>query len=92
MRRVRGPAVEAVFVLAGAKRRARTGRPRAIHIYEQKGGTRVAAETTQTPLASFMRKTGPGRSSPQRVGAMFRIAAGWQALFFSLKLGFWSEV
>ena len=52
----------------------------------------MAAETTQTPLASFMRKTGPGRSSPQRVGAMFRIAAGWQALFFSLKLGFWSEV
>ncbi len=31
--------VEAVFVLAGAQRRARTGRPRAIHIFEQKGKT-----------------------------------------------------
>jgi len=56
----------ALIVLAETKRRARTGRPRAIHIYEQKGETRVGAETTQTPLASFMsRDPCPDRSRPQ---------------------------
>jgi hypothetical protein len=45
--------MEAVFVLAGAKRRARLGRPRAIHIYEQKGMIRmILAITPQPPSAS----------------------------------------
>jgi len=39
MRRVRATGVEAVFMLAEAKRRARAVRPRAIHINEQKEET-----------------------------------------------------
>jgi len=49
----------------------------------------MSPATTQTPLAKIMsRDPGPGRSSPQRARSMVRFAAGWQALFFSLKLGF----
>jgi hypothetical protein len=45
--------MEAAFVLAEAKRRARLGRPRAIHIYEQKGMIRmILAITPQPPSAS----------------------------------------
>jgi len=43
MRRVRAKVVEAVFVLAGAQRRERAVRPRAIHINEQKEETQMRA-------------------------------------------------
>ena len=43
MRRVRATGVETVFVLAGAQRRVRPVRPRAIHINEQKEETKMYA-------------------------------------------------
>ena len=54
MRRVRAIGVEAVFVLAGAQRRARPGRPRAIHINEQKEETQMYAPTSQSPRVSLI--------------------------------------
>ena len=54
MRRVRAIGVEAVFVLAGAQRRARAGRPRAIHINEQKEETKMSAPTSQSPRFSLI--------------------------------------
>jgi len=54
MRRVRATGVEAVFVLAEAKRRARAVRPRAIHINEQKEETKMYAPTSQSPRFSLI--------------------------------------
>ena len=54
MRRVRAKDVEAVFVLAEAKRRARAVRPRAIHINEQKEETKMYAPTSQSPRFSLI--------------------------------------
>ena len=54
MRRVRATGVEAVFVLAGAQRRERPGRPRAIHINEQKEETQMCAPTSQSPRVSLI--------------------------------------
>ena len=68
MRRVRGYAVEAVFVLAGAKRRARLGRPRAIRINEQKGVTRICATTLKPPSnPSIVTEDGLVRSDPMHL-------------------------
>ena len=61
MRRVRATGVEAVFVLAGAQRRERPVRPRAIHINEQKEETQLCAPISQSPqvsLISFKAKGG----------------------------------
>jgi hypothetical protein len=54
MRRVRAKGVEAVFVLAGAQRRERPVRPRAIHINEQKEETQMYAPTSQSPRFSLI--------------------------------------
>jgi hypothetical protein len=54
MRRVRATGVEAVFVLAGAQRRERPVRPRAIHINEQKEETQMYAPTSQSPRFSLI--------------------------------------
>ena len=54
MRRIRARGVEAVFVLAGAKRRARPVRPRAIHINEQKEETQMCAPISQSPQVSLI--------------------------------------
>ena len=54
MRRVRAKGVEAVFVLAAAMLRARPGRPRAIHINEQKEETQMCAPTSQSPRVSLI--------------------------------------
>ena len=54
MRRVRAKGVEAVFVLAGAQRRVRTGRPRAIRIYEKKEETKMFASRSQSPRFSLI--------------------------------------
>lgn len=82
--------VEAVFVLAGAKRRARLGRPRAIHIYEQRGETQMC-----TPLLSRHRScrvmSDMTRSAPpliQRADAMFRPRPIGTTVIVCLKLGF----
>jgi hypothetical protein len=49
----------------------------------------MSPATTQAPLSFIMsRDAGPGRSSPQRARAMVQFAAGWQAAFFGLRLGF----
>ena len=50
----RASRVEAVFVLAGAQRRARAVRPRAIHINEQKEETQMCAPTSQSPRVSLI--------------------------------------
>ena len=41
-------------MLAGAQRRERPGRPRAIHINEQKEETQMCAPTSQSPLISLI--------------------------------------
>ena len=48
------PRVEAVFVLAEAQRRERPGRPRAIHINEQKEETQMCAPISQSPQGSLI--------------------------------------
>jgi len=69
MRRVRATGVEAVFVLAGAQRRARPGRPRAIHINEQKAGAQMCDPTSQTPRFSLISiEVKVGFALEQRVG------------------------
>ena len=96
MRRVRGSAVEAVFVLAEAKRRARLGRPRAIHIYEQKGLIRICATTLKPPSnPSIVTEDGLASSDPMHLdndpsrsrcgGSAFRRARGFVAF---VELGF----
>ena len=45
--------VEAVFLLAGAQRRGRMARPRAIHINEKKGGHQMRDAPTQGPLVLY---------------------------------------
>lgn len=69
MRRVRATGVEAVFVLAGAKRRVRPVRPRAIHINEQKEETQMYAPTSQSPRFSLISmEVKVGCALMQRVG------------------------
>ena len=69
MRRVRAKGVEAVFVLAAAQRRARPGRPRAIHINEQKEETQMCAPTSQSPRFSLISsEVKVGFALKQRVG------------------------
>jgi hypothetical protein len=57
--------VETVFVFAGAKRRVRTARPRAIHIYEQIGETRMCM-----PHFSRQRSCRGGRHGKGRVALL----------------------
>lgn len=54
MRRVCATGVEAVFVLAGAQRRARPVRPRAIHINEQKEETQMYVPISQSLQVSLI--------------------------------------
>ena len=69
MRRVRATGVEAVFVLAGAQRRERQVRPRAIHINEQKEETKMFAATSQSPRFSLISmQVKVGCALMQRVG------------------------
>ena len=69
MRRVRATGVEAVFVLAGAQRRERPVRPRAIHINEQKEETKMYAPTSQSPRFSLISmEVKVGCALMQRVG------------------------
>ena len=69
MRRVRAKGVEAVFVLAGAQRRERPVRPRAIHINEQKEETQMYAPTSQSPRVSLISiEVKVGFALMQRVG------------------------
>ena len=73
MRRVRAKGVEAVFVLAGAQRRVRPVRPRAIHINEQKEETKMYAPTSQSPRFSLISmEVKVGRAVRRRVGVWSR--------------------
>ena len=72
MRRVRAKGVEAVIVLAGAQRRARAGRPRAIHINEQKEEIEMYAPTSQSPQVSLISiEVNVGFALMQDVGVWF---------------------
>ena len=82
MRRIRATDVEAVFVLAGAKRRARPVRPRAIHIKEQKEETQMCAPISQSPQVSLISiSTKAGVALMQYVGVWSVERSGVQGGF-----------
>jgi hypothetical protein len=91
MRRVRALAAWKPYLcLPERERRARTARPRAIHIYEQRGETQMC-----TPLLSRHRScrvmSDMTRSAPpliQRADAMFRPRPIGTTVIVCLKLGF----
>lgn len=78
--------VEAVFLLAGAKRRERAARPRAIHINEQRGETRMRIPQMTPPsvLSSYVRRDEDRTPLIQRAGETFRPSPISTAAIFSL--------
>jgi len=84
MRRVRASGVEAVFVLAGAQRRARAGRPRAIHINEQKEETKMCAPISQSPQVALISSEAKAGVALMQCVGVWSFARDGEAVFCNI--------